>query len=456
MQCFGYLRNTYCYSKSTTIFSSWRRVVGNSIVLLRAFASFSDSFYLPFKLDQKQALEAFRKWNRSLLLHRHFKDTELTVEKLYVPFYIFEAALRVNYTCEIGFAETVRLKSKLDNKESVFETWSWHPISGSLSEVEYPPSLGIMQVYGGFERLKRYMNFIRSLEIAGTLPYHKDLSKEARIESFALDEEDAFNNIRLLIYEREEKRCRIAIQKEYGAERIRNLRTNLVFKRFVTKRIFLPAFEVSFSGVGGRTFKVWINGRDGDTTGDRMYSILKSSLAGATISTSTFVLCQVAGIAPWLELTDLLSSLLISSFSSGFLAYFSSLFLWLRSRIELYSELRYFQGYKAEKDANQHEETFRRAYERRKQDSYESYNRRRHPPTTAPTRSYYDILGLPPGASIEQVKLAFRKLAMQHHPDRQQDSISKQKASERFREIVTAYETLKDPVKKREYDRDKV
>ncbi|GJQ14551.1 hypothetical protein GpartN1_g6342.t1 [Galdieria partita] len=455
MQCFGYLRSTYCCSKST-VFLSLQSVVGNSTLVLRNFSSTVGSFYLPFKLDQKQALEAFRKWNNSLFLHRNFRNTELTVEKLYIPFYVFDAILRVNYTCEIGFAETVRLKSKLDNKESVFETWSWKPVSGDLSEVEYPSSMGIMQVYAGFERLKRYMNFIRSLEVTHTLPYHEDISKEARIEPFSVEEEDAFNSIHLLIYEREEKRCRFAIQKEYGAERIRNLRTNLVFKHFVTKRIFLPAFEVSFSGVGGRTFKAWINGRDGDTTGDRIYSVIKSSLIGVTLSTSTFVLCKVTGLAPWLEMTDLLRSIFISSFSSGFLAYFGSLFLWLRSRIELYSELRFFQGYKAEKDANQHEENFRRAYERRKQESYESYNRRYQPPTAASSRSYYDILGLPPGASIEQVKSAFRKLAMQHHPDRQQDSMSKQKASERFRELVTAYETLKDPVKKREYDRNRV
>lgn len=379
----------------------------------RNFASSSYSFYLPFKLNQKQALEAFRKWNGGFFLHRNFKDKELTVEKLYIPFYLFDATLQVSYTCEIGFAETIRLKSKLDNKESVFETWSWHPIRGNLSDVEYPSSNGIMQVYAGFERLKRYMNFIRSLEVSGTLPYHKDLSKEARIEPFAVDEEAAFNSIYLQIYEREEKRCRLAIEKEHEAQRIRNLRTNLIFKRFSARKIYLPAFEVSFSGVGGRTFKAWINGRDGDTTGDRLYSTLKSSLIGGTISTSTFILFRMTGVAPWLEMSDLFRGVFVSSFSSCFLAYFGSLFLWLRSRIELYSELRYFQGKKAEQEASQHEQNFRRAYEKRRQESYESYNRQRQSSSTAPSRSYYDILGLAPGAPIEQVKLAFRKLAMQ-------------------------------------------
>ncbi|KAK4526895.1 hypothetical protein GAYE_SCF29G4813 [Galdieria yellowstonensis] len=448
MRCFENIRNTH-----NLLLLFRQNVYRNAKLRWRNFSSSSDSFYLPFKLDRKQALEAFRKWNNSLFFHKNLKEAELTVEKIYIPFYVFDALLAVNYTCEIGFAETVRLKSKLDNKESLFETWSWQPVSGNLPEVEYPSSLGIMQVYAGFERLKRYMNFIRSLEVTGTLPYHKDLTKEARIEPFSLEEKDAYDSIHLQIFEREEKRCRLAILKEFGAERIRNLRTNLVFKRFVSRRIYLPAFEVSFSGVGGRTFKAWINGRDGDTVGDRLYSVMKSSLAGAAISTSTFLLCRVTGVAPWLEIADLLRSIFISSFSSGFLAYFGSLFLWLRSRLELYSELRYFQGNKYQDEANQHETKFRRAYEKRKQESYESYSRYHQSPSNVPSRSYYDILGLPRGASIEQVKSAFRKLAMEHHPDRQRDPMSKQKASERFREIVTAYETLKDPIKKREYDR---
>ena len=59
-------------------------------------------------------------------------------------------------------------------------------------------------------------------------------------------------------------------------------------------------------------------------------------------------------------------------------------------------------------------------------------------------RDYYDILGVPRNAEEEDIKKAYRKLAMKHHPDRNQGD--KAKASEeKFKEAKEAYEMLTDP-----------
>ena len=58
---------------------------------------------------------------------------------------------------------------------------------------------------------------------------------------------------------------------------------------------------------------------------------------------------------------------------------------------------------------------------------------------------YYSTLGLQRGASDDEIKKAYRKLAMKHHPDRGGDQ-------NKFKEISTAYETLSDPDKKRIID----
>lgn len=63
---------------------------------------------------------------------------------------------------------------------------------------------------------------------------------------------------------------------------------------------------------------------------------------------------------------------------------------------------------------------------------------------------YYKILGVAKGASSDDIKKSYRKLAMQYHPDRNPGD----KESERkFKEINEAYDTLKDPQKKAAYDR---
>jgi molecular chaperone DnaJ len=64
-------------------------------------------------------------------------------------------------------------------------------------------------------------------------------------------------------------------------------------------------------------------------------------------------------------------------------------------------------------------------------------------------RDYYDVLGVERGATQEQVKKAFRRLARQYHPDVNKNS----DAESRFKEINEAYEVLSDPEKRAMYDR---
>ena len=68
---------------------------------------------------------------------------------------------------------------------------------------------------------------------------------------------------------------------------------------------------------------------------------------------------------------------------------------------------------------------------------------------TTSKRDYYDVLGLSRGASEEEIKKIFRKLALEYHPDRNKG----EGAESRFKEINEAYQVLSDPTKKADYDR---
>ncbi len=69
----------------------------------------------------------------------------------------------------------------------------------------------------------------------------------------------------------------------------------------------------------------------------------------------------------------------------------------------------------------------------------------------ATKRDYYETLGVPKNASEEEIKKAYRKLAMKHHPDRNHGDTSKD-AEAKFKEVKEAYEMLSDSQKRAAYD----
>ena len=66
-------------------------------------------------------------------------------------------------------------------------------------------------------------------------------------------------------------------------------------------------------------------------------------------------------------------------------------------------------------------------------------------------RDYYKILGVNKDATKEEIKRAYRRLALKYHPDKNKDP----KAEERFKEITEAYLILSDGDRRKEYDKQK-
>ncbi len=67
-----------------------------------------------------------------------------------------------------------------------------------------------------------------------------------------------------------------------------------------------------------------------------------------------------------------------------------------------------------------------------------------------PKQDYYEVLGISRGAAADEIKKAYRQMAMKYHPDRNPGD---KEAEEKFKEAAEAYEVLSDPDKRQRYDR---
>lgn len=218
-----------------------------------------------------------------------------------------------------------------------------------------------------------------------------------------------------------------------------------VHLEFVNQPVFLPAYLCEYTRFG-RNFRCFVNGVDGRIYGQRQFSFLKASM----LATMPLQLIQhLASGGDWPSILWAKTVGMPSFLVGAFMAFMPFYRQFLRERVRL-QYLQQTGGYKdrAQEDHDQwmdHEE----ARERMAEDEVPSGT------VASPSgrvKPFYAELGVPENVSVEELKRAFQTLSFRWHPDFHLNRPTKAEAAERYRRIMDAYKTLRNPKKRRLYD----
>lgn len=501
---------------------------------------------VPFQISLQNAQDKFEQWHADKWLspRRVLHKAGAEMRPVLLPFWLFEAAIRVEYSAQVGLHGTDDSKS---DEELVWRDTDWKTIPYR----EYPWTLSAMQVYASYNYRRDLTGVVK---VPGMLSRARSLSRdEAETQEADVGKSDAGVSVhppvmrQAVAWElamRNIRQSEVAdateiLMKDPQVAGVRDVKLRITTLRRRARIVYLPAYVVDYT-FGSRfnqhgerrpeRFQAVISGmREGVVAAERHYDPMRAQLsAAAGVGGATALISW--GVAPLLGLQApaLLSaesafwSFIIAA-SAGLAANMAPALLRSyeeENRIQVEQQL--FDKYMAmgmgphhigddeqelirsnvewqrweEADKwhwNAHkrrlwaDNLWRSHHQRRLQrgrlKEYLSMQqeRERWESEQEATRQqrfgrshfaqhhfggdmedvqrdhlgYYDALGLEPGAAdLPAIKEAFRQAALIWHPDKQKDSEEQRvKAEDRFRKLRKAYEVLRDPEQRRQYDR---
>jgi DNA-directed RNA polymerase subunit RPC12/RpoP len=238
---------------------------------------------LPFRIDQKKAVEAFSAWLKSLWfapnMLRHFANLgQLT--GVYVPFWTFDSMTYSSYRGERGdnyqvretYTETetytdsdgqTRTRPVTRTRTVTHTRWTavWGEVDHFFDDVLVCASKGLPA---------HYARRITPDELRDLEAFNADFLSGFKTERYALDPEEGFTQAKAIMDGEIRELCRRDIGGDH--QRISSVHTQHVGVTF--KYVLLPVWLASYRYYD-KPFRVVVNGRTGEVTGDRPWSVAK-------------------------------------------------------------------------------------------------------------------------------------------------------------------------------------
>ena len=415
-----------------------------------SYSTFSKIQSVPFTVDKFEAQELFKKHHSKNLLLKQPVSPPPTPVPVYLPYYFFSATASLTYSARLGNTTYERRYSIVTGKWHYYPRTRYHDLpTQTLSDKEYPSTLPPLHIYAAYDQPAYWLKELDTsnvLPLAGNNPLKTISGIEPRIEEFTRPFAGVESQMIDWLHYSEQERARKYIQRTYDPDEIqftsRVLNYNLRWNQ-----VYIPVWLFEFTDKDPiKSYKTYVAGWSDTTSGPHFYHPVWSGAAagvlGAALSSLPFW-----GIS-WL----------VSPVFGGFVGIVTMLLVRLAPEFDRKSanqeteEQRQYDRRAARQAAGKE----RKSASDRQQQQQSQERQQERPKSKYPAndpQGLYQTLEISPTATEAEIGAAYRLLAKKYHPDMVKGEAEKEIAKAKFQKVAAAYEVLKDPRKRREYDR---
>ena len=234
-------------------------------------------YLLPFAVDLRQALAAFRTW----IAKRWFAPNDLkrygqSAEKLaglYIPYWTYDSATSSSYAGRRGTNHT-QTYTAVENGRRVTRTRTvihWTSVSGRVSQL-----FDDVLVIASSSLPEKYAAKLEPWDLGNLVDYNESFLAGFRTETYRIDLAEGFEKAKVIM----DKTIRDAIKRDIGGDHQQITSVNTSFDNITFKHILLPIWLSAYR-YNGKVYRFMVNGRTGEVQGERPWSIAKIALAAA-------------------------------------------------------------------------------------------------------------------------------------------------------------------------------
>ncbi len=241
---------------------------------------------LPFHIDAKVAVEAYRKWLKKLWFApnrlKKYAHKERKLNGVYVPYWTYDCSCFTQYSGQRGTIYQVsqqvrvRVNGRMTTQMRKVNKIRWTPVSGSVQR-----SFDDVLIYATDSLPRSMARELAPWDLDQLAPYQEEFLSGFQSEVYKVELDQGFDHAK----DRMHPVIRQDIRQDIGGDQQRITSANTNYSNIRFKHILLPFWIAGFR-FRNKTYQFIVNARTGEVQGDRPYSVVKIALAvvvGATV-----------------------------------------------------------------------------------------------------------------------------------------------------------------------------